>query len=384
MKPGRNIEIADILASLLTGGISAEQQETLDRWLAEKPEHQAWYESRVNGSHISEKFGKYDALDIGADKRAIMSRLQGRNPRTARRRLVRIAAAVAVFVTLGTGLWMALRTQRPAVIPEPDRQMAVLVVGDGDSFRLKDYDIINTQDLDIVNSAGLLSYGDADADRTTAPEPHTLIVPRGNRYNIELSDGTTVYLNADSKLSYPSVFTGGTREVWLEGEAFFEVRTGEQPFVVHGGGMVVTVTGTSFNMMAYRDDGVAETTLATGQVTVALAADPVVNAILRPGQQARVTAGETLEVKEAEVANYTGWKDGLFVFDEESLSSIMRTLGRWYDVDIVIDSPEVAASRYFGIMDRNAAITEILDLMKKTKHLDYKVEGKTIIISKFK
>ena len=171
---------------------------------------------------------------------------------------------------------------------------------------------------DSQNSAAALSY-------------NTLTIPKGGQSWLTLADGTRVLLNADTKLTYPTAFTGKTREVTLNGEAYFEVaHNDKQPFKVITKGQIVQDIGTHFNINAYDDEPAVRTTLLEGSVKVTHNAQ---SEILKPGQQA-VLKADALQVSEVNTEAAIAWKNGYFMFDSENIQSIMRKVSRWYNVTI--------------------------------------------------
>ena len=201
---------------------------------------------------------------------------------------------------------------------------------------------------------------------------------------MELSDGSQVWLNADSKLKYPINFIKGqTREVeLLYGEAYFDVSPSSNhngdSFMVKNRGQVIEVLGTEFNIKAYLDEGYAHTTLAEGSIKVG---NGRYDSVLSPGQQAVIGHGTgPIRVLEVDVYTETSWKDGVFSFEDKSLKEIMKVLSRWYDVEIVFENRELEDVRFKGVLGRNQNIQEILSIMKSTRLNNYEIKEKTILL----
>ena len=143
------------------------------------------------------------------------------------------------------------------------------------------------------------------------------------------------------------------------------------------------VLGTSFNVMAYRDEPKVQTTLVTGSVRVTLDEQSGKTVLLTPGQQAELDKNNgDITMWVVNVENYTGWKDKLFIFDEEDLETMMRKLARWYDVDISIETPDLREKIFYGVIRKYENISKILDMLKKTQNIDYSIQGKKIVIKK--
>ena len=188
-----------------------------------------------------------------------------------------------------------------------------------------------------------------------------LEVPVAAEYQLRLSDGTVVYLNSDSRLKYPEVFTGNERKVYLEGEAYFEVaKDKEHPFKVTAQGVEVNVLGTHFNVNAYPERTDVVTTLVEGKVRVGRGTRQIV---LVPGEQAAASA-ESLNVKKVDVREYIAWKDGLFVFSRMSLEEIMRQVYRWYGVETVFSDETVRAVTFTGVIDKSMPLEELFKVIE--------------------
>ncbi|RZM27777.1 MAG: FecR family protein [Pedobacter sp.] len=204
----------------------------------------------------------------------------------------------------------------------------------------------------------------------------TAYTPRGGTYQVVLPDGTHVWLNADSKLDFPSDFsTLKQRIVKLTGEGYFEVAKDQvKPFIVESSGQRVTVLGTHFNVNAYADEAVVRTTLLEGSVNVN-------GTILSPNHQA-INAGNNIQVKAIDPASAIDWKNGEFVSDNENLASIMRKVSRWYNVEVVYDSEELKKRTFDGSLSRYDNVSRILKAIEFAGAVKFKVEGRMITVLK--
>lgn len=220
---------------------------------------------------------------------------------------------------------------------------------------------------------------------------------RGTRSHIKLADGTTVWLNSDSELKYPLRFKGNKREVYLKGEAFFDVaKNAEKPFIVHTETMTVNVLGTSFNVKAYPNDSVSETTLITGEVEVEIQkTDKKIR--LRPAEklvinsstdslQSPVIATQPLIIRPTYFSKNdsaiveTAWVDNKFVFHDESFSSLASRMERWYNVSIRFENTTITQLRFTGIFNKES-LEQALDALQLTEQFKYKItDDNTVII----
>lgn len=209
----------------------------------------------------------------------------------------------------------------------------------------------------------------------------TLLVPRGNRISVKLSDGTVVSINADSRLIYPTAFNGKSREVSVEGEAFFEVAANpRQPFLVHTTKMDIQVLGTTFNVNTYETSSV-KTTLTSGKVRVGPESNSI---ILSPGEQSlyNETSGALIK-KQVDIRIYTAWKDNNIYFEDAPLSDITTSLGRNYDYDFKFEDASLAALSFTLDMQQPANLQDVLNRIHLTVgDVKFRVQGRMVYISR--
>ncbi|HEY9259959.1 FecR family protein, partial [Chitinophaga sp.] len=204
---------------------------------------------------------------------------------------------------------------------------------------------------------------------------------RSKQYQLVLADGSSVWLNAASSVRFPAAFSGNVRRVEITGEAYFEVapllRNGKKvPFIVSTHGMEVQVLGTHFNVNAYPDERTIKTTLLEGSVIVTKGKT---KQLLKPGEQARLDPGNNLVLyKDVDTDREIAWKNGYFSFDQADLSSVMRQISRWYDVDIVY-AGQVPDRHFGGEISRTSRVSEVLKILEESK-VHFKIEEKRIIV----
>ena len=221
---------------------------------------------------------------------------------------------------------------------------------------------------------------------------NTITVPRGGEYSLVLSDGTRVWLNAETELTYPTVFGKGERKLMLhqksfsrfrklmlKGEACFEVVTDTaRPFIVESFYNRVEVLGTRFNVSAYTGKSAVKTTLLRGKVKVSNRKGQLV---LSPGEQA-VCLEEEIEKCEVDARAVAAWVDGTFEFENMSLGEITDQLGRWYDVDFVFADPQLKAITFTGAATRYRELDFVLRMLEELARVRFQLENKTIRVSK--
>ena len=206
-------------------------------------------------------------------------------------------------------------------------------------------------------------------------------IPRGGEYQeIVLSDGTRVWINSASTLRYPAAFTGHDRKVELTGEAYFEVaQNPAKPFTVSCSSQTVEVLGTHFNINAYQDEPAIKTTLLEGKVNVTSAANNEVR-ILQPGQQSALV-GNSFTVNPVDIEEAVAWKNGQFIFNNDNIQYIMRTISRWYNVDVEY-SGIIPDDTFGGGTSRFENVSQVLNILQLTGKVHFEIEGRKIIVSK--
>ncbi len=308
----------------------------------------------------------------------------------------RVAAAVLVFCTaLGimfsrklshtsdAGSYAVIR--RSAVIV-PGSEKATLTTSNGQVILLEDAKdglLAKTAGYSVLKTGkGQIVYNAPNAAPATAAgmQYNTLTTPKGGEYQVVLPDGTKVWLNAASSLSYPTAFTGKERRVKLTGEAYFEVaKNAHQPFYVSMNKVQVRVLGTHFNISAYGDDDAVTTTLLEGAVQVK---KNNTLSLLQPGQQARVNnAANDIVVSKAKLDEVMAWKNGYFIFDDDDISGIMKKVSRWYDVDVQYQG-SFDDQKFGGTFHRSKSITDLLHYLEKIGEIRFKISERRIIVMK--
>lgn len=210
-------------------------------------------------------------------------------------------------------------------------------------------------------------------------EIHTLVVPRGGEYSICLPDSTQVWLNSDSRISYPVYFTGNTREVTICGEAYFKVTKQEdKPFIVHTERGSITVWGTEFNVKAYANEEDFTTTLVTGSVSCTLPNGEGI--ALQPLEQLIYKQGHTTVVQKIDPLLACGWKDGLFVFKDKRLEEITQQLARWFDIQICYLDEAARNLHFSGDLNKFQDIDTFIQMFQGCANLNIRFENNTLYI----
>ena len=208
---------------------------------------------------------------------------------------------------------------------------------------------------------------------------NTLSTARGETYQVRLPDGSLVYLNAASSLTYtPSLIENGKRVVKLTGEGYFEVAKDKQhPFVVKTGRQEVEVLGTHFNISSYQDDEAEKTTLLEGSVKLSAAGS---SKVLKPGQQAKLLDGK-IQINETDPDLAVAWKNNEFVVESERIETIMKMIARWYNVEVIYVG-EKTRQRFSGSVSRFDKMSKVLEIVESTGEAHFKIQGRTVYVSK--
>jgi len=206
---------------------------------------------------------------------------------------------------------------------------------------------------------------------------NTLSTPRGGQYQLQLPDGSNVWLDAASSITYPIAFTGDQRTVTITGEAYFEVaRDKSKPFHVRVGDMTIDVLGTAFNINAYIGEPVSKMTLVEGSIKISPAGRP--SSLLKPGQQGQLMGQQFRIVDDIDVDQTVAWKNGVFNFDKADLPAVIRQLTRWYDLDVRFRGP-IPVREFRGKLPRDLNLSQVLKILTEMD-IKYRVEGHQLLI----
>ncbi len=357
----------------------AEERE-LEQWMQEAEHRREYYRLRsVYGAVYANRAGR------GVDAERAWKVFERRVHSGRRLRRWGVWAAV-VAVLLGAGWFVALHWQ---AVEREGRMLAqageelsdrvVLTLSDGRRVALSE----EAEDLEERGGARIrhdgqqLSYGEQDS--AAAVVYNTLHTPRGAEYRVELADGTQVWLNAGSELRYPTGFRGTTREVYLSGEAFFDVaEQRDRPFIVHASAFDVRVTGTEFNVRDYPRE-TASATLAEGRVEVMQGGR---SAALVPGEEA-ITTADGIRVRKVNLDEAIAWRRNAFSFRERPLEELLSEIGRWYDVEVFYLNPSLKGLHFTAWFRRTESIGEVMRILEKTQKVKFELKGKTLIVKEY-
>ncbi|MFT3701653.1 MAG: FecR domain-containing protein [Agriterribacter sp.] len=391
-------KVSALITRLLEGEqLTSGETQILNEWLNVSPENRQLF-TQLNDPHYVqhelEKMYNYDA-EAGWQKiqHSTITQLNKIDIKQPLRWKYWIAAAIILFAIAGGAVFFfyfpsktpALTNTSPANSPTdiaaPIVSKATITLQDG---KLISIDSMNAAKmaLDGVSvqktpDGQILYTGDSTAVATNYF--NVLTNPRGSRVvQLTLSDGTKIWLNAESKIRYPVSFTGTTREVEMEGEVYFEVaKNAAKPFVVQSNGTSVLVTGTHFNINAYNNEPVLNVTLLEGGVKVSKLNNVL---SLKPGEQAQVGTNTINVDKQVDIEKVMAWKNGMFSFDGTNIYTAMRELSRWYDVEVHFK--DSITENFYGDIPRNSNISGVLNMLQTTGSVHFKTTGNMIEVYK--
>lgn len=401
---GEYYNIGQLIVRYLRGELPVEEQEKLNAWRKRSEENERLFSKLTDEAFLLEELPGYGSRDRETAREKVRAEVREANRRRVSfiyKRYIKYAAAVVLAAAAGWGL---LRFDKAAG-DQPDGFASVELLPGGnrailtlDGGREIDLDKAHTgeiarQDQAVIlkSEEGYIAYDLSSAKDISSGKAkfNTISTPKGGQYRLRLPDGSRVWLNAQSSLRFPTWFGGKERQVELTGEAYFEVtHTGAEkvPFRVVSGKQTVEVLGTEFNVSGYSDEGDITTTLLTGKVKIDYStgeakAPGFKNVTLSPGQKASVKKlTEEIEISEADIEESIAWKNGRFRFENAELSTIMRQIARWYDVEVEYRG-DVEHIRFKAGISRNVPASKIFQILE-TSGINIKTEGKKIIISK--
>lgn len=303
---------------------------------------------------------------------------------------LKIAVAASILICFAVGTYITFKDKKPTIIAStlndvgPGTNKATLTLENGTVIDLnaaQNGEIANQNGIAIRKAAnGQLEYVIVPTKANAQTVGSNVIsTPRGGQYQVILPDGTKVWLNAASSLTYPTSFAKNERTVALSGEAYFEVAKDKtRPFKVQTAQQTVEVLGTHFNINAYIDEEMIKTTLLEGLVDVSNASNRV---RLHPGQQAQLKNTGTRFALDSSIDldKEVAWKNDLFSFDNDDLKSIMRQISRWYDVDVVYEG-KVSEEKYIGEIPRNSNLAEVFKILE-LNHIHIDARGRVLTVS---
>ena len=377
--------ISWLICKQMIGTITEEELQVLDEWRKQSEYNEAAYQrlrdtDRQTLEYRRSKLINYQRPLDDMKRRLGLEESVAEKPRAHSAVVYKLISAAAVLLLIFGATYYFRQSdvksekEQTTVVAKteilPGRTQAVLTLDNGKQVELGADVQSNTKAIAEITDGEAIAF-------------NNLKTPRGGEFKVTLEDGTEVWLNADSRLRYPETFEGGERRVEVSGEAYFKVaKNAEKPFYVVSGGQEVRVYGTEFNVHAYDDEPTIFTTLVEGSISLRPVSGNKSELMLTPGKQALFNKGDaSATVRKVDTEVVTSWLNGIFVFEDQSLEQIMRTLSRWYDFEYEFADQQVASTVFMGSIPRYGSFGEVVEIFQKLGGVRLHQRGRKVVIS---
>jgi putative anti-sigma factor len=383
-----NFDKDELILKVLDGKATPDEILALSRWIETDPANEDYFNQlkkawNLTSGPVSSKKREEEELQN------YMRYIRSKRGVYTLRRIFKYVAIIILPLLAGIYLLQKERAEkdlRLTVVTDeikPGEYKAILTTAMGNTISLlpsDQGDIQVDENILVTNGQAGIVYNNAKSTELSL-QYNTLQTPKGGEYTVTLSDGTRVYLNAASKMKYPVMFDEEKREVFLSGEAYFEVtKDTNRPFYVITDAMRVKVYGTEFNVNTYSMQGI-QTVLVSGKVGVR-GKNSKEEYIMQPSQLAEFSeTGVFKGIREVNPVTYTAWRNGRFVFEDEGLEEILNRLSRWYNVDVFYSNEKVKEYHFTGHMEKYENMEVILRAISKMVGVHFTVQGKTIVVT---
>lgn len=382
-----NSQIDELIIKSLNGTIGQDEKIILEKWVNSSDRNKKIFENFHSKQWVTSELAEIYKLDKEAGWSTILNALESKDEiKVIRLEWRKIAVAASILLCVGIGSFLALKKSNISPVVKssgivediaPGKNGAILTLSNGDKIVLDDSkngQLTNENNTVVSKKNGGIVY---DPNTNAKTVYNTMTTPKGRQYSLQLADGTKVWLNAFSSITFPTVFSSKTRDVKLTGEAYFEVaKDKEKPFRVFVNDIKINVLGTHFNVNAYGDEDDTKTSLLEGSILIDQKEKRI---LLKPGQQAKTVKSGAIAVKnDINPDEVLGWKNGVFYFENASLKIVLDQLSRWYDVDVVFEKG-VGDRKFEGEIERSLNLSQVLKILEKNK-VHFKLEGKVLTV----
>ncbi|TJZ51464.1 FecR family protein [Sphingobacterium olei] len=388
-------KVSEWVIKHLEGRLSEEEKKQLDSWLLEAPHNQKLF-NRLTDQHLLDvEFARFTANNKeDAWKKVLAGTNQSALGYSPSKRYIQFSkyVACALLLLLPT-IWISKKLN-PIALEEapvemlvndiaPGGNKAILTLADGTMISLDEFNegILAEQQNAFIrkNADGDLIYDLSNMGSNMESEIsyNTITTPVGGQYKVVLPDGTKVWLNALSSLKFPVSFNGEYRTVQLTGEGYFEVyKNKEMPFIVNAGTSSIHVLGTHFNVSTYEKEGLVHTTLVEGSVRITQGSS---SKMLSPGMQAITNRQHDIAITPIDIAEVVDWKNGYFLFRDQPIEELMRTIARWYDIDVQYQG-DLKGKIFGGKFSKKDNLSELLKSLELTGTVKFSIEGRRVTV----
>ena len=385
--------IAYLIAGYIRETLTEIEHDELDKWVEASDDNMLLFEELTDEKNIEANLAWMDKVSteqmLQSTKEKIQFIPEQKTKIKSYKWIYTVAASVILLIA---GFWIyKISVKEKNKLSEvskvtktdiqPGGNNAILTLSDGsivDLNKAQNGLLKNDNGASINKSAdGEIAYTDSNSANKNPGSYNILSTPNGGQYKVQLPDGSMVWLNAASTLKYPTNFAGTERSVVLKGEAYFEIEKDiNKPFkVTLADESEVKVLGTHFNVMAYENEKAKEVTLLEGSVQITKDYKILK---LKPGQQGQINLDEIELIASVDTEEVTGWKNGEFVFHDADIESIMRQVGRWYDVQIKYEAN--VTQHFNATISRNEPVSRLLHILEETDKIHFKIENQTIYV----
>ncbi len=358
---------------------SESEQIELQEWLAQDKKHGLLYDHlKLSGQN------EFSLTESHIHNQWLRLNRRIEKKRINLKKWLNYAAAILlpIAIVLGVVYFSEIEVRKVQFAHQimPGSSKAVLQLANGDLVKLGELNETSIKDeqgqVIGVDSVDVLTCSSKPQKQITF---NSISTPRGGEYQLVLVDGTKVYLNSESSLTYPLSFSGPAREVYLTGEAYFDVTTNKaMPFIVKTDKSSVSVFGTQFNVMSYADDRLEQTTLVEGCVSVFYNDQEIE---MKPGQQVQISDDiQRCDVHEVDTTLYVDWKNGIFRFEDMALKDVAVRLSRWYDVNFFFANEEIKKRKVTGAIKRSTDFKLFMSLIEKSAEVEITISENDVLV----
>lgn len=373
------IRIAKLLVKKYRNELTDQDRMELERWYSAHPTNKPFEDTLMSNDVDEKELAWLDSIDT----EAAWKKAEKRHPKRKKMIYWGAAAAVLAFASFG---YLALKdNSSPDAIQQaetvsvymedvnPALLGAKIILANGEQKQV-------AEKLSLSESSNLFTTESESQNlsaRSVVTMLNTLVVPMANHFQLTLSDGTSIWVNANSELKFPTKFSESERKVYLKGEAYFEVaKDAKKPFYVVTENGTVKVLGTHFNVSAYGNT--SKTTLAEGLVEVSKSGN---REIIKPGQKAEIK-GDEIQVKKANLQKDLAWKNNEFYFNKDNIVDIATQLKMWYDLDVSLGSDVSLTETYSGEIKRDSKLSEVIKMLEFVSDLKFALDKNKLLITK--
>lgn len=382
------LKVPKLLIKYLRGTSSNEEVKDLNSWLDKDTRHKTLLNDLQDEEKLSSELNQYNNYDVSKAWNAFELKTQASaHSKHYLLPIIKVAAVIVLMVSLGGVLYFSVFNSNPTTIAsnsliEAGLNNAIIQIGDNNAIRLTDSlnTVVSTKNTMLAKiENGQIDYASIQGSSVKIE----LVVPEQCEYNFTLSDGSNIWLNAGSKVSFEHPFKGDYRTINAEGEIFLSVaKDPDHPFIVNlpqqNG---IKVLGTEFNVKAYADDDKIETVLVEGSILWQTSNGK--ERILEPGQLLELTKKSMeISVKDVDVYPHIAWTQGQFVFESERLEDIITSLSRWYGVTVLYEDNDLKDLHFSVDVKRYDNLNEILSMLELTEKVYFKINGSEILVRK--